>query len=69
MSLYDGLGIENNQSKATGWSPSFQMLKSQLQVKLNFGQSLKQLFQIFFYNTVFDLEKSQLVVVVLSFIS
>jgi len=36
MSLYDGLGIENNQSKATGWSPSFQMLKSQLQVIISY---------------------------------
>lgn len=32
MSLYDGLGVENNQNKAVGWSPSFAMLKTQLQV-------------------------------------
>ena len=36
MSLYEGLGlgVDENQNKATGWSPSFQMLKSQLQVCL-----------------------------------
>uniref|UniRef100_H2ZBN3 Splicing factor 45 n=1 Tax=Ciona savignyi TaxID=51511 RepID=H2ZBN3_CIOSA len=33
MSLYDGLGVENTQNKATGWSPSFQMLKTQLQAR------------------------------------
>nr|CAB3265467.1 splicing factor 45-like [Phallusia mammillata] len=33
MSLYDGLGVDNNQDKAVGWSPSFAMLKTQLQAK------------------------------------
>lgn len=33
MSLYDGLGVENNQSKATSWSAGFQMLKTQLEVR------------------------------------
>ncbi|XP_078489551.1 splicing factor 45 isoform X1 [Ciona intestinalis] len=33
MSLYDGLGVDNTQGKATGWSPSFQMLKTQLQAR------------------------------------
>ncbi|CAK8674961.1 unnamed protein product [Clavelina lepadiformis] len=33
MSLYDGLGVESGQHKAAGWSPSFQMLKTQLQAR------------------------------------
>ncbi|XP_039266958.1 splicing factor 45-like [Styela clava] len=34
MSLYDGLGLDSNQGeKATGWSSSFTMLKSQLEAK------------------------------------
>ena len=32
MSLYDGLGVEKDQTKAAGWSSSFDMLKTQLQV-------------------------------------
>lgn len=32
MSLYDGLGLDN-QSKATNWSSGFQMLKTQLEVR------------------------------------
>jgi len=33
MSLYDGLGVDNSQHKAAGWSPSFAMLKTQLQAR------------------------------------
>lgn len=34
MSLYDGMGLDGSQSgKATGWSSSFTMLKSQLEAK------------------------------------
>jgi len=33
MSLYDGLGVDNNQNKVNSWTPSFQMLKTQLQAK------------------------------------
>lgn len=33
MSLYDGLGVEKDQTKAAGWSSSFDMLKTQLQAR------------------------------------
>lgn len=34
MSLYDGIGLDGNQNgKASGWSSSFTMLKSQLEAK------------------------------------